>query len=163
MALNAVVAAEDPAFFFGPAQNSTITVQLGKRYIKAGMRTILLKVTQYHNATTLARELTHEEILNWYAQEIYLGGVCYGLVDSAAEYFGRDVDALEVQDYALLAGLIRSPGRYDPVRTPDRATERRNQVIDEMLSARFLTQAQAADATATELGVRLPVGRCDQE
>jgi membrane carboxypeptidase/penicillin-binding protein len=160
MALNAVMAAEDPNFLSNPAQNSTITVQLGKRYITTARRSVLLKTTQYHNAMILARELTHDEILGWYSHEIWLGHGCNGFPDAAKAYFGKDVSALATQEFALLAAIIKSPQRYDPARDAERATEARNRVIDEMARLGELTPAEAFEATAADLGVRLPLQRC---
>lgn len=163
MALNAVVAAEDPNFFSNPAQNSTISVQLGKRYITTAMGSVLLKTTQYHNAMILARELTHDEILGWYSHEIWLGHGCNGLPEAAKAYFGKDVSALATQEFALLAAMIKSPERYDPARDAERATEARNRVIDEMVQLGQLPSEAATEAMAADLGVRLPLQQCNEE
>ncbi|MCW3780579.1 biosynthetic peptidoglycan transglycosylase [Defluviimonas salinarum] len=161
VALNAIVAAEDPEFFSKPAQNSTITIQLGKRYIVVVMRSLLFRITAFHNATIMARELTHSEILNWYAQEVWLGNFCFGFPSAGKAYFGKDVGDLDVQDYALLAALVQTPMKYDPIRVPEKAMERRNQVLNKMQEAGFLTVSEATDAADTSLGIRQPAQGCE--
>lgn len=160
LALNAIVVAEDSDFYSKAAQNSFITVQLGKRYVKQAMRTVQLRVTHYYNATILARELTHAEILNWYAQEVWLGEGCFGLADAANAYFGKNVSKLKIEELALLATLIRSPLRYHPVRARSRALERRNQILTELVQAGYLEEAEVKEALAAPLGVLEPPRAC---
>ena len=87
----------------------------------------------------LETRLTKEEIFTLYANQIYLGqqtGVSiYGVGEASNVYFGKDVSQLTLPEAALIAGIIRSPNRYNPYKNPEKVTERRNQVLDSMLEA----------------------------
>jgi len=102
----------------------------------------------------VALALTKDEFLNWYAQKVYLGLNCFGVEDAAMAYFGKSVDELTLEDAALLAALPRAPSQYNPERNADRAIERRNFIIDEMLEAGLIASAQAEQASETDIALR---------
>lgn len=108
----------------------------------------------------VAFSLTTDEFVNWYAQKVYLGLNCFGVEDAAMAYFGKSVDELTLEDAALLAALPRAPSQYNPERNADRAIERRNFIIKEMLEAGLISSAQAEQAIATEITLRKPLVRC---
>ncbi|MFH4293808.1 biosynthetic peptidoglycan transglycosylase, partial [Acinetobacter baumannii] len=82
----------------------------------------------------LETRLSKEEIFTLYVNQIYLGqqsGVSiYGVGEAANAYFGKDVSQLNLAESAFIASIIRSPNRYNPYKNQERATERRNQVLD---------------------------------
>ncbi|MBK6749583.1 MAG: transglycosylase domain-containing protein [Acidobacteria bacterium] len=95
----------------------------------------------------LETRLTKEEIFTLYANQIYLGqqsGVSiYGVGEAANAYFGKDVSQLSLSEAAFIAGIIRSPNRYNPYKHPEKVRERRNQVLESMTETGDITPENA--------------------
>ncbi|MBX3293658.1 MAG: PBP1A family penicillin-binding protein [Acidobacteria bacterium] len=134
---------------------SSITQQLVKNLLLTRDQTIQRKVTEAYMSLILETRLSKQEIFTLYANQIYLGqqtGVAiYGVGEAANAYFGKDVSQLTLPEAAFIAGVIRSPNRYTPYKYPDRAKERRNQVLSDMLEAGEISQAEFAEARKTEI------------
>ncbi len=130
---------------------STITQQLAKNSATGSARTIERKLAEASIAWQLERQLTKEEILERYLNSVYLGNGAYGVEAAAREYFGLPARDLDLPQAALLAGMLRSPARYDPRRHPRVAQRRRNVVLGLM---RAQDRISAADETAAR---RAPV------
>jgi penicillin-binding protein 1B len=81
--------------------------------------------------------------------------------EASEAYFNKDVTALTLPEAALLAGMIRSPNRYNPYKHPDVAFERRNQVLKSMVEAGAISEVEAARAMATEVKLAPQKGRID--
>ncbi|HWH28160.1 MAG TPA: transglycosylase domain-containing protein [Mycobacteriales bacterium] len=117
------------------------------------------KLREARYALRLERELSKDEILQRYLNIAYFGNGVYGVGTAAGFYFGRKVDQLTLAESALLAGLVQSPGRHDPVSNPEAATVRRNVVLERMVDVGAITEQQRAEAAATPVQLRLrPVG-----
>ncbi|HLM55470.1 MAG TPA: penicillin-binding transpeptidase domain-containing protein, partial [Pyrinomonadaceae bacterium] len=86
-----------------------------------------------------------------------------GVGEASEAYFNQDVTALTLPEAALLAGMIRSPNRYNPYRHPEVASERRNQVLQDMIATGAVPEVEGARAMATELKVAPTKGRIDSE
>lgn len=146
---------------------SSITQQLVKNLFLTPERTWERKAREAYMSVILETRLTKEEIFTLYANQIYLGqntGVSiYGVGEASNIYFNKDVSALTLPEAAFLAGIIRSPNRYQPYKEPGRAKERRNQVIQSMLEAGEITESQAKKAREADLGVVKPAARKDQQ
>jgi membrane peptidoglycan carboxypeptidase len=99
----------------------------------------------------LERTWEKKRILDVFLNEIYLGNDCYGLGAAAHRYFGKPAEQLSVAEAALLAGLVRSPSRYNPVKYPDKADERKRDVLEAMLRAGFLSPDECRKALAEPL------------
>ncbi|MGI9036350.1 MAG: transglycosylase domain-containing protein [Pyrinomonadaceae bacterium] len=134
---------------------SSITQQLVKNMLLNNSPTIERKVQEAYMSLILETRLSKEEIFTLYANQIYLGqqaGISiYGVGEAANVYFGKDVSALTLPEAAFIAGIIRSPNRYNPYKNFDKVTERRNQVLDSMLEAGAISQAELEQAKATFL------------
>ena len=152
-----------------PQGGSTLSQQLVKNYFlresdehgyRVAPRTFKRKTQEALLAFVLERRASKEEILELYLNEIYLGQVgsfgINGVGQAARLYFGKDVANLTLAEAALLAGLIQSPNRYHPYKHPDRAKERRDQVLHSMVSAGFIDAAAAEAAIAQPLHVQPP-------
>ncbi len=128
---------------------SSITQQLVKNLLLTREQTIERKVTEAYMSLILETRLSKQEIFTLYANQIYLGqqsGVSiYGVGEAANAYFGKDVSQLTVPEAAFLAGIIRSPNRYNPYKNPDRVKERRNQVLESMTKTGEITPEQFAE------------------
>jgi membrane peptidoglycan carboxypeptidase len=107
---------------------STITQQLAKLNFLDASQTIERKFAELLQAMALERELSKEQLLERYLNQVYFGGGTYGIQAAAEKYFDVDAAELEPQQAALLAGFIRSPSLFDPYNDPDSALDRRNQV-----------------------------------
>lgn len=137
---------------------STITQQLAKNLYGAGKRTVPRKIFEMIIALDLEFQFTKDEILEAYLNDIYLGQrgpVAISGVGAAAEfYFGKPAIALTLSESALLAGLIKSPGKYNPRKHPDKALQRRDLVIERMAAAGQISAAEGRAARDEPLGIR---------
>jgi penicillin-binding protein 1A len=138
---------------------STITQQLVKNLFLTSDRTWQRKIEEAILALSLERELSKEQILELYLNEIYLGMGSHGIAVAALTYFGKEVQYLSIAEAAYLAALARAPANYDPIRHPEAALERRNWVIDRMVATGHITSDEGEAAKAEPLGVTLPVER----
>jgi penicillin-binding protein 1B len=177
--VNAVVAIEDRQFFEHPGINyrgilrallrdasegqtreggSSITQQLVKNFFLTPERTWKRKAQEMMIALVLETKLKKEGIFQLYSNDIYMGQSgsysINGVGEAAAAYFNKDVVNLTLPECAFLAGIIRGPSLYSPYRDPERAKARRNQVLDSMLEAGFITRDQADKAKASELKIQ---------
>ncbi|HKY69080.1 MAG TPA: transglycosylase domain-containing protein, partial [Acidimicrobiales bacterium] len=122
---------------------STITQQLVKLNLLTSEQTLDRKVQEVVLAARLEKQMTKEEILDRYLNTVYFGNHAYGVQAAAETYFGVNVQQLDVGQAAMLAGIIRNPITYNPVRYPERAAERRDVAIDRLVDAGWLAEADA--------------------
>ena len=121
---------------------STITQQLARNmYAEIGFeKTISRKIKEFITAINIEKTYTKSEIMELYFNSVYFGvGNQKGVQSAAKYYFGKDVNNLNVEESALLIGLLPAPGRYTPFRYPDRAIVRRNLVLRVMNQQGFLS------------------------
>ena len=134
---------------------STITQQTVKNLYLGQERTWWRKTREVFMAAILDGRYTKERILEVYLNEVYLGqrgpvAIC-GAQAGARFYFGRDLHDLSLGEWALLGGLIRNPGGYNPFLHPDEALERRNHVLGAMQRLEFIGAEEARQAEAEDL------------
>ncbi len=146
---------------------SSITQQLVKNLLLTNDPTLERKLTEAYMSVILETRLTKEEIFTLYANQVYLGqqtGVAiYGVGEAAAAYFDKDVSQLELHEAAFLAGILRSPNRYNPYKNTDRVEERRNQVLMSMLEAGEISEAQYLSARSRPLQLKTPTRAQDKQ
>lgn len=134
---------------------SSITQQLIKNTVLTNEPTLERKAKEAMMSIILETRLTKEEIFTLYANQIYLGqqsGVSiYGVGEAANAYFGKDVSQLSLSESAFIAGIIRSPNRYNPYKNPEKVRERRNQVIESMTETGDITNENAAAAKLDQI------------
>ncbi len=137
---------------------SSITQQLVKNLFLTREPTLERKLKEAFMSLILETRLSKEEIFTLYVNQIYLGqqsGVSiYGVGEAANAYFGKDVSQLNLAESAFIASIIRSPNRYNPYKNQERATERRNQVLDSMLETAVISPAEHQAARSTPLSVK---------
>ncbi len=125
---------------------SSITQQLVKNLLLTNDPTIERKVTEAYMSVILETRLSKQDIFTLYANQIYLGqqsGVSiYGVGEASNVYFGKDVTQLTLPEAAFIAGIIRSPNRYNPYKNLEKVTERRNQVLESMVEAGEINSQQ---------------------
>lgn len=136
---------------------SSITQQYVKTVFLTQERTFDRKIKEAVLAIKIERELSKQEILLRYLNTIYFGRGAYGVQAASRAYFGKDVSDIGLAESAYLAGLIRAPESTDALRGTDdaraaeelaRATERRQQVLDAMVTEGYITQEVADEASA---------------
>jgi penicillin-binding protein 1B len=146
---------------------STLTMQLARNLFLTPSRTIWRKVEEVFFALLLELRLTKEQILELYANQVYLGQrdsfSIYGFGEAAVAYFNKDISALTLPEAALLAGLIRGPNFYLPYQHPERAAERRNFVLQRMRATGFISGSEAEPASQTPLGLAEQSAEARQE
>ncbi|HEX5694939.1 MAG TPA: transglycosylase domain-containing protein, partial [Acidimicrobiia bacterium] len=132
---------------------STITQQVVKNAFVGSEVTIQRKVTEAFVSAEVERRFPKERILEHYMNSVYFGAGAYGVKTAAEEFFGKELDQLEIDEAATLAVLVRNPSLYNPRRRPELTLERRDEVIREMEENGWITEAQADAAVAESLGV----------
>ena len=180
VAQDAVIAIEDDSFYEHGALNfpsliraaianlvageieqggSTLTQQLVKNVlIDSPEQTFARKFQEAALAIRLERKYEKREILELYMNEAYYGNGAYGIEKAAETYFHTRASQLSLRQAALLAGIIRAPGAYDPVTSPQAAKARRNLVLDKMAELGWADPAKVEKAKATDLGIARDVG-----
>ena len=133
---------------------STITQQLAKNLFLKPDRTITRKLEELIYAVWLEQRFSKDEILELYLNRVYFGGGTYGVEAAARHYFGRSARDVTLAQSAMLAGLLKAPSRYAPTRSVRAASVRAQVVLDNMVDAGFLSDAQARKAGAQSLKLR---------
>jgi penicillin-binding protein 1A len=131
---------------------STITQQVAKYLLQDDEYAVSRKIREAILAFRLEDTLSKEQILELYLNSIFLGRNAYGIQAASRAYFDKDVADLTLPEAAYLAVLPKAPSNYDPVRATERAMNRRNYVLREMVNNGYITEAQRAAAAATPLG-----------
>jgi penicillin-binding protein 1A len=130
---------------------STITQQVVKNMLVGSERSVDRKVREAVLAMRIEKQLTKDEILELYMNEIYLGGRSYGVGAAALNYFGKSLGDLTLSETALLAGLAQAPGRANPYNNPEAALKRRDYVLGRMVVNGYIEKADAEIAMAEPL------------
>ena len=134
---------------------STITQQLVRNlYIGKADRTFSRKVKEACLAEKLAGVWSKRQILAAYLNEVFYGRHAYGAQAGAQTFYSTSARTLTLPQAALLAGLPQAPSLYDPLRRPDDALARRNEVLGAMWTHGYITQEEYTRAAATPLGVK---------
>lgn len=131
---------------------STITQQVAKIFFVGDEYSVTRKIREGFLARRIESALSKEQILELYLNQIFLGRNAYGVQSASRAYFNKDVSELTIAEAAYLAVLPKAPSNYDPIRRPERALERRNWVLGEMLRNDFITADQHREARAKPLG-----------
>ncbi len=126
---------------------STITQQLVKNTQLSSEKTFKRKIKEVALAKKIESKYSKNEILEMYLNVIYFGNNCYGIENAANYYFSKSAKDLSIEESALLAGMIKSPSNYSPIKNYDNALKRRNLVLsqmynDEKISGDTYTQAK---------------------
>ncbi|WP_066303172.1 transglycosylase domain-containing protein [Arthrobacter luteolus] len=153
---------------------STITQQLvtnvlinsanerGEEATYSGSKGISDKIREIRLAIAVENEMSKDDILEGYFNIVQFTGNTYGVQAASKYLFNKDAKDLNIQESALLAGLVNGPSMYDPQSNPDAALERRNLVLGTMLEHGKIDQAQydAAVATGLDLNITPTLNGC---
>ncbi len=138
---------------------STITQQLARNAILGSEQTLRRKVQEAWLALQIERYYAKEEILAKYLNYIYFGEGAYGIEAAARTYFDREASELSLPEAAFLAGIIRSPTRYDIFDDPEPALQRQQVVLAEMHRAGFISAGDMEEARSAEIELADKSGR----
>ncbi len=117
---------------------STLTQQLAKVLFLHAEKTVRRKIQEAILAVQIEKTYTKAEILEFYLNQIYMGHGRYGMEAASQFYFGVSASEVNLEQAAMLAGIIRRPEAYSPVNDRERAIRRRNHVLDRMAAEGFL-------------------------
>ncbi|MET9830067.1 transglycosylase domain-containing protein [Streptomyces sp. NPDC006385] len=122
---------------------------------QATQQTLGRKIKELKYAIQVEEELGKKKILENYLNITFFGQQAYGVEAASQRYFSKSAKELNVQEAALLAGIVQSPSRYDPVNDEAEATKRRNIVLQRMADLGDISQAEADKAKETPLGLKV--------
>ena len=180
--INAVVATEDHRFWkhhgidkirtvkalgitlFVPGKiqgASTITQQLAKNLFFSFKRRYIRKFRELLVALQIESRFSKEEILEAYVNQIPFGARSHGIEQAARAFFGKTASELNLAESALLAGLPKSPTRYNPYRHWERAKQRQKVVLRRMVATGYISRPQAETASLAPINLVPPRERLD--
>jgi penicillin-binding protein 1A len=173
--VNAIVATEDERFFqhsgidyIGVARAayanlltggrqqgaSTITMQVARNFFLSSEKTLTRKLYEVLLALKIEHNLTKDQILGLYVNQIYLGQRAYGFASAARTYFGKPLDQLTLGEAAMLAALPKAPSSYNPIANPQRAKQRQVYVLRRMRDLGYVTAEEFEQAAAAPVETR---------
>ena len=136
---------------------STVTQQLARILFLDRSQTIERKIKELLTAIKIERAYSKTEILEIYLNQYYFGHGAYGIQSASRAYFGKDAQEINIQEAALLAGLLQAPSRLDPTRNIDLAIARRNTVLGMMVDAGNLDRPLADSLKRLPIELRPPI------
>lgn len=130
---------------------STLAQQAVKNELIGNSRTLERKILEAIVSVRAVHGVGRERILDGYLARSWFGRGAFGTVAAPRAWFDKTWDQVDVSEAAMLIGLLKGPGLYDPSRNPDRATARRDAVIGRMLAEGVITEAEAESARAAPI------------
>jgi len=140
---------------------STITMQVARNFYLSREKTFTRKLFEVLLALKIEQQMSKDQILQLYMNQIYLGRKAYGFGAAAQAYFGKPLDQLSLAQMAMLAGLPKAPSAYNPISNPQRARQRQLHVLARMETLGWITPEQARRARDEPLALR--IGQPDQD
>ncbi|GGR12735.1 transglycosylase domain-containing protein [Streptomyces roseolus] len=133
-----------------------------EKVAQATQQTIGRKVRELKYAIQVEEELGKKKILENYLNITFFGQQAYGIEAASQRYFSKPAAKLDLGEAAMMAGLVQSPSRFDPINDLQEATKRRNIVLQRMTDVGDITQAEfeKAKATPIKLKVKTPRNGC---
>jgi penicillin-binding protein 1A len=133
---------------------STITMQVARNFFLSKEKTLTRKFNEMLLAFKIEANLSKDQILELYLNQIYLGQRAYGFAAAAQIYFGKRLPELTLAESAMLAGLPKAPSRYNPIANPKRAKLRQQYVLRRMHELQLITGEQLAAAEKQPVAVK---------
>ncbi len=137
-----------------PVGASTITQQVAKNFLLTSEQSYERKVKEALLSIRIEQAFSKDEILELYLNEIFFGIGAYGIGSAALHYFDKSVHELNLAEIGFLAALPKAPNNYHPVRRKEKAIERRDWVIDQMVNNGYVTVEEANQAKAMDLQIK---------
>jgi penicillin-binding protein 1A len=133
---------------------STITQQVAKNFFLSPEKTYIRKLYEILLSLKIENNLTKDQILELYINQISLGQRAYGFAAASQIYFGKPLKDVTLAEAAMLAGLPSSPSKNNPIANPKLARQRQTYVLNQMLEIGVIDQAQKEDALKQPLIVQ---------
>ena len=133
---------------------STITQQVARNFFLSSEQTFKRKAYEVLLAWKIEKNLSKDQILEVYMNQIYLGQRAYGFSSAAQIYFGKSIKDITVAEAAMLAGLPKAPSAYNPVVNPKRARTRQQYILQRMHMLGYITDEQFQTAKAEQLRIK---------
>ena len=131
---------------------STITQQVAKNLFLTSKKNIKRKVQELLLAFWLEYKFSKDQILALYLNRVYFGTGTYGIEAASNKYFQKSSYDLNLREAAILAGMLKAPSRYNPIVSLEKANQRAQIVLQNMLNAGLITDRQRQDALSLPLG-----------
>ncbi|MCL2229216.1 MAG: transglycosylase domain-containing protein [Firmicutes bacterium] len=142
---------------------STISQQLIKNTHLTSEKTMRRKIKEAVLATKLEKKYSKDQILDMYMDIVYFGNNIFGVHDAARFYFGTDISDIDIRQAAGLAGLLRSPGRYNPISQKERFDSRTNLVLAMMYAQGHIEKDDYESARVKTTEIKGRRGRSDSQ
>ncbi|WFE69384.1 penicillin-binding protein 1A [Thiomicrospira sp. R3] len=142
---------------------STITMQVARNFFLTNERTYTRKLNEIILAFKIEHELSKQEIMALYLNKIFLGHRSYGVAAAAKTYYGKELNELELHEFAMIAGLPKAPSAFNPVANPPRAQLRREYVLRRMHELGYISRVEMRMAQEQPVEVSLSGVRIDVE
>lgn len=169
---NAVVATEDRSFYKNDGINygrfflaivtagrsgggSTITQQLAKNAYLSQDQTVERKAKEFFLALELTKKYSKDQILTMYLNNAYFGNGVWGVEDASKKYFGVSASEVSLDQAATLAGMLKGPELYNPLKSVEDSTNRRDTVLQNMLAAGYIDKNQETEAAEVDMTSQL--------
>ena len=136
---------------------STITMQVARNFFLSSEKTLVRKLYEALLAFKIENNLSKDQILELYVNQIYLGQRAYGFAAAAQIYYGKSLDRLTLAEGAMLAGLPKAPSTFNPVVNPTRAKFRQQYVLRRMRELGHIEEADFQQALKAPLAVKRDV------
>ena len=133
---------------------STITQQLARIIFLSQNKSLTRKIKEAAIALKIERDLSKQEILSAYLNNVYLGSGAYGISDAAWIYFSKHINDLNIPEAALIAGLAPAPSLYSPLVNKDLAIQRRNIVLKRMKKEKFISKNEFIQSINSQINLR---------
>ncbi|MGI1658329.1 MAG: transglycosylase domain-containing protein [Desulfitobacterium sp.] len=133
---------------------STISQQLAKNLFLTSDKTLLRKLKEAGYAIKIESTLSKDKILEAYLNQIYFGEGRWGIQEAARFYFGKNTEELNLQESALLAGILKGPTIYSPLKSKELALGRRNLVLSLMEDQGLITEQEESRALVAPIALR---------
>lgn len=130
---------------------STITMQVARSFYLSRHKTFGRKLREILLAIKIEHKLSKEKILELYLNKVFLGNRAYGVGAAAEIYYGKSLNELSIDEYAMIAGLPKAPSTLNPLANPEGALKRRNHVLDRMHEEHYIDDAAYNKAIAAPL------------
>ncbi|MDU7015521.1 MAG: transglycosylase domain-containing protein, partial [Streptococcus mitis] len=169
---NAVIATEDRSFYKNDGINygrfflaivtagrsgggSTITQQLAKNAYLSQDQTVERKAKEFFLALELTKKYSKDQILTMYLNNAYFGNGVWGVEDASKKYFGVSASEVSLDQAATLAGMLKGPELYNPLKSVEDSTNRRDTVLQNMVAAGYIDKNQETEAAGVDMTSRL--------
>ena len=133
---------------------STITMQVARNVYLSAEKSYTRKIYEILLTFKLEHQLSKDQILEIYMNQIFLGNRAYGFATASETYFGKPLKDISIAEAAMLAGLPKAPSTYNPIANPKRARTRQLYIIDRMEENKFITSEQAVLAKQQDISIK---------